>query len=353
MYTWSSCATWGGQIRWCVGSPCRGTLLCLSVLDAESAVPTLLCIPLPGGHHSSTLRSFFWYVSLESEQGAYASVNTYTYVHMYVYWLVLLAETEAGSLLSSPTIPAQLHFHWFSQYEINLGLNCRLFLTKVFKRTKESHEDLLTVSMEPCPTGPLCCPDAWQRLFCRPALVSFPPFWPFPSGFLPCFAEHGLELLVKEVCTDINSEVVCTKDRFGYLSKCPLDVHPRAYPSFRVFRACSGAFWLLLKLRGHLPFWLFLSYVSAFFCPLECVLESWRVFSVPSVLKSHPVSWWGPCCCVVYQPIQTSDVCTSGLSHFWYYYWDSFLPITVMSLFCLFFFFLIRLIAYWNGLIPF
>ena len=275
---------------------------------------------------------------------------------MYVYWFAVLAETEAGTLLSFPTIPAQLHFPWFSQNEINLGLNCCLFLTKVFKRTKESQEDLLSVSTEPCPAGPLCCPGAWQHLFRRPALVSFPPSWPLPGGLLPCFAEHGLELLVKEVCTDINSEVVCTKDRFGYLSKCQLDVHPRAYPSFRVSGACSGAcsgaFWLLLMLRGHLPFWLFLSYVRAFFCPLECVWESWRVFSVPSVLKSHPVSWWGPCCCVVYRPIQTSDVCTSGLSHFWYYYWDSFLPITVMSLFCLFFF-LIWLSAYWNRLIPY
>ena len=135
------------------------------------------------------------------------------------------------------------------------------------------------------------------------------------------------------------------------VSKCQLDVHPRVYLSFRVFGACSGAFWLLLMLRGHLPlskseslsvrepFWLFLSYERAFFSPLEGVWESWRVFSVPSVLKSHPVSWWEPCC-VVYWPIQTNDVCPSGLSHFWYYYWDSFLPVTVKSLFCLFFFFL-------------
>ena len=123
------------------------------------------------------------------------------------------------------------------------------------------------------------------------------------------------------------------------VSKCQLDVHPRVYPSFRVFGACSGAFWLVLMLRGHLPFWLFLSYERAFFSPLEGVWESWRVFSVPSVLKSHRVSWWEPCCCVVYWPIQTNDVCPSGLSHFGYYYWDSFLLVTVMSLFCLFFFF--------------
>lgn len=168
----------------------------------------------------------------------------------------------------------------------------------------------------------------------------FPPPRPLPRGFLPCFAEHSLESLVKEVCTGINSGVVCTEDGFWLsVSKCQLDVHPRVYPSFRVFGACSGAFWLVLMLRGHLPFWLFLSYERAFFSPLEGVWESWRVFSVPSVLKSHRVSWWEPCCCVVYWPIQTNDVCPSGLSHFGYYYWDSFLLVTVMSLFCLFFFF--------------
>lgn len=137
------------------------------------------------------------------------------------------------------------------------------------------------------------------------------------------------------------------------VSKCQLDVHPRVYPSFRVFGACSGAFWLLLMLRGHLPFWLFLSYERAFFSPLEGVWESWRVFSVPSVLKSHRVSWWEPCCCVVYWSIQTNDVCPSGLSRFGYYYWDSFLLVTVMSLFCLFFFFFLMVIAYWNRLIPY
>lgn len=73
---------------------------------------------------------------------------------MYVYWLAVLAETEAGTLLSFPTIPAQVHFPWFSQYEINLGLNCHLFLTKIFKRNKESQEDLVSVSTELCPAGP-------------------------------------------------------------------------------------------------------------------------------------------------------------------------------------------------------
>lgn len=131
-------------------------------------------------------------------------------------------------MLSFPTIPAQVHFPWFSQYEINLGLNCHLFLTKIFKRNKESQEDLVSVSTELCPAGPLCSPGAWQRLFRRPAQPlcltpplhpdPFPPPQPLPRGFLPCFAEHSLESLVKEVCTGINSEVMCTEDGFGYLS---------------------------------------------------------------------------------------------------------------------------------------
>ena len=93
----------------------------------------------------------------------------YIYIHIYVCLLTVLAETEAGTLLSFPIIPAQVHFPWFSlslsQYEINLGLNCHLFLTKIFKRHKESQEDLVSVSTELCPAGPLCSPGAWQRLF--------------------------------------------------------------------------------------------------------------------------------------------------------------------------------------------
>ena len=164
----------------------------LSVLDTESAVPTFLCIPLPGGDHSSIPWLFFLECVLIEQIRYlyfYFYIYIYIYVHIYVCLLTVLAETEAGTLLSFPIIPAQVHFPWFSlslsQYEINLGLNCHLFLTKIFKRHKESQEDLVSVSTELCPAGPLCSPGAWQRLF---VALHGPCAWLLP--FIPTPSLH-------------------------------------------------------------------------------------------------------------------------------------------------------------------
>lgn len=48
----------------------------------------------------------------------------------------------------------------------------------------------------------------------------------------------------------------------------------------------------------------------------------------------------------VYGPIQTDDLFPSVVNHFWYYYWDNFLPIIVISLFCLFLIWLVVILKH-------
>ena len=225
-----------------------------------------------------------------------------------IYWLPVLVDKKLHSLFS-PSLP-NFTFPRSPNMELIIALfshvlNFHLFFPKPSAELKKAKKTFsVSVSTEPCLSGTTQPrPPAVQLL---PGNVSSIALH-IPCTCVLSFIPTSFRVFPPLLC-GIHSVDACLGSVHGYKLwdlvylrlfwlLLELDIHPRLQPSFRIFQGLLCCFLASVNAeRVDAILVLDLLCTGLFFSPLQSFWKALRIFSIHSVLKSHRVSWWGPCC---------------------------------------------------------